>query len=377
MLDLPRILARLRAEPGAAPAASSRAVEVAVAQAIEFRGAPRERREILLRNSRQLHTIAFAKQLLALAAEVAGDSPSEALEILDAFEILAELPAFDGDERHRAAIAELSALALVRRAVNMTKLGQLAGAGIVLDLHRELASATVATAGEYHEARAHHAAVRLQLEEALAELTLARQLYESIADQHLVGRVLVAKAFAFGEARDYEASITSLLEACEKVDPARDRRLALALCFNLARALHDAGRSSEALDTIALTRDFVQVAARRLDRFHLRWLEAALLAERGYFGTSASVYLEVATAFGDLGLAIEVSEVALEAVESFIQAGRGRELLPLLMLAERVLRAYGFDEERLAAWLALQAGVAAQIVTAAAISAARSSTHPS
>lgn len=370
-LDLPNLLARLLVEPHRARPEPDPEVQAAIAQAKALRDLPREHRAMVVRNSPQLHCVAFAEQLLVLAAQAAGDGPGEALALLDAFEIVADLPAFDRSEHEQSAIAELSAIALVRRAVNLTKLGDLAGARIVLDICRELEFTTVEAAAEYCEARAHHASVRLEVEEALVELAKARTLYESIGDEHRVGAVLVAQAFAYGEARNFPASVEALLAACGKVDPARDRRLALALCFNLARAFRDAGRSADALETIELTREFVLAAAGRLDLLHLRWLEAALLADRGYLETAASVYLEVATGFGELALAIELSEVALEAVETFTLAGRGLELVPLLVLAERVLRANGFDGERLAAWLALQNQVARQIVTAGAIAAAR------
>ena len=155
------------------------------------------------------------------------------------------------------------------------------------------------------------------------------------------------------------------------IDPQRDRRLALAACINLARALRDAGRTAEALETIALTRDFVATNARRLDRLHVRWLEAGLLADRADFSGAAAVYFEAAEAFANEGLALEVGEIAIEAAETFARVGRGRELVPLLTLAESAFRAQGWADERLAAWLALRAQLAREVVTAAAIAAAR------
>jgi tetratricopeptide (TPR) repeat protein len=376
MLDLQRLLARLRDASKPQAFTSSREVRAAIAHAVDLRAVPRERREIVLRNSPKLHTIAFAEQLLEVAASVAGDSPAEALELLDAFEILADLPAYDVDELHQQAIADLSALALVRRAVTLVKLGRLDDAGVVLRICQELEFLTVEAAGEFHEARAWLASVQLRLPEAISALDLARTLYESIGDDHLVGRVLVARAYAHGEVRDYPASVAALLDACERIDPTRDRRLALAVCLNLARALRDAGRPEEALETIALTREFVFSTARRTDRLHLRWLEAGLLADHGDFSTSAAVYHEVVMAFAAQGLAIEVSTVSIEAVEAFARAGRGREVLPLLALAEQTFRAHGFGEERLAAWIALRDQVAGDVVTAAAIAAARRAAQP-
>lgn len=370
MLDLPRILSRLSG-PAASLPASSREVRAALTQAIDLRSLARERREMVLRNSPKLHTLALAEQLLALAADVAGDSPAEAMELLDAFEILADLPAFDVDELHQAGIAELSALALIRRAVLLIKLQRYPDAALILRIGSELEFFSVENAGEYHEARARLAAIHQQLGPALEALAAARELYESIADPHLVGRVLVAEGFAYGEARQFGPSVDALVGALELIDPTRDRRLALAACINLARALRDAGRAVEALETIALTRSFVAAHARRLDRLHLQWLEAGLLSDRREFHYAAKVYLEVAEAFGNEGLAIEVGEIAIEAAEAFARAGRGRDLLPLLALAERIFRAQGWEDERLAAWLALRAQLAGDVVTAAALAAAR------
>jgi tetratricopeptide (TPR) repeat protein len=371
MVDLKQILVRLSAPPKSIRPGSSREVRAAIAHAIDLRAVPRERRDMVIRNSPKLHTLAFAEQLLALAADVAGDSPAEALELLDAFEILVDLPAFDVDEVFQVAVTDLTAIALIRRAVTLVKMSRFGEADVVLQICGELEFLTVEAAGEYHEVRSRLAAIRQDLPAALAALGASRKLYESIDDQHLVGRVLVAQAFAYGEARDYPASVAALLEACERIDPTRDRRLALAVCLNLARALRDAGRGAEALETIALTREFVASTARAIDRLHMRWLEAGLFADQGDFSTAAVVYHEVATAFAARGLAIEVSEISIEAVEAFTQAGRSRELLPMLVVAEKVFRAQGFGDERLAAWVALRENVADEVVTATAIAAAR------
>lgn len=327
---------------------------------------------MLVRNSPKLHTVAFAEALLALAAEVAGESGEEALELLDAFEILADLPAFDASVRLQAEIAELSALALVRRANAMFKLGRFRDAALILRIGQQLEFTTIEAAGEFHEAKARLAAVQQEVGPALAELAIARELYASIEDSHLVGRVLVAEGFVYGESRQFEKSIEALGGALERIDAARDRRLALAACVNIARALRDAGRTYEALEAIALTRTFVASTARKLDRLHIRWLEAGLFADHADFSTAAAIYKEVASGFGAEGLIFELSEVALEAVEAFSRAGRGRELVPLLTLAERAFRSQGLTEERIAAWFALRRQLVDDVATAAAVAAARS-----
>ncbi len=69
---------------------------------------------------------------------------------------------------------------------------------------------------------------------------------------------------------------------------------------------------------------------------------------------------------------IEVAEIALEPAETFARVGRWRELVLLLVVAERVFRAQGWSDERAAAWLALREQLAAEVDTAASIAAARS-----
>ncbi|MEO8277408.1 MAG: hypothetical protein ABI639_14435 [Thermoanaerobaculia bacterium] len=371
MLDIKKFLSGFEASLSVRRPPTSDAVRGAIALAFDLQATTPARRVLMISNFPKYQTIELAAQLLALAADVAGESPADALSLLDTFEVLADLPAFERDESTMRAIADLSGLAQIRRAVTLMKLNRIEDAATIIRLCAYLDLATVEDQGELLEARARLAAIRQQLPQALGALAAAKKLYEGIGDNHLVGRALLAQGFAYGEARRNDLAVTALLDACEKIDASRDRRLALAASINLARALRDSGRSDDALEVVHLTRRFVSAVARKIDRLHVQWLEAGLLADVGQFSRSANAYLDVARAFAEEELVLEVAELALEAVETFSYVDRTAELAPLLAIAVQAFRAQNLEEDHMAAWLLLQNEVARQVVSAAALQRVR------
>lgn len=371
-MDLTGILSRFADAMKNTRRATSGEVRAAIALVEDLREMPFERRAIVCENTARFQTIAVARRLLEVAHDEAGQSPESALGWLDTFEVLIETAGFDRDAFHQKMARELAVLGAVRRAQTMGKLGQLDEAMVLLRIVDQMDFASLETRGEWHEARAWIFSIRQQLPAALRELEEATKLYSSIQDSHLVARARAAVGFAYGEARQYEEAAAEIFAACRGIDPKRDRRLALAACFNLARNLHDAGRTQAAVEAMALAGPFFHRHAGRTDRAHWSWLQAGLLARSGDFESSMQLYRGVLAEFADLGLGIEASEAAIDAVESFARAGRAREILPLLVLATKVCEAEGFKLDGLAAWSALRDCVAREVVSAAVIAAARS-----
>ncbi len=94
-------------------------------------------------------------------------------------------------------------------------------------------------------------------------------------DSRLLAKTLILRASVAGAEGELEASIGDLTRAMDLVE-ARAGRLRLSVGHNLATACMDAGRFAEADEMLPLVRDLCSAHGDLLERFQLRWLEAAL-----------------------------------------------------------------------------------------------------
>jgi tetratricopeptide (TPR) repeat protein len=335
-----------------------------------------DQRRLVVRNSAKHRTVAVAQRLFAVATEDAAEDPRFAHEWLGLLDVLLDSSEFDRPDPVAAVAAELTVRAQALRVVTYAKQGSYREAEVVLKFAKEMETRDTLTAGELLEAEANLAAVQQQLERAMARLREARELYRSIDDEHLVGRVLLKMSYAQGESGLYSEAVQFGLEALETLDPKRDRRLMLVAVFNLARYLKDAGRLTGSLSVIARAKPFLTDVGRRTDLLNLRWFEAGVLADVGRFEESADVYLEVAEAFAAMQQIVEVGTIAIEAADTFRAAGRLELAIRLLTYSAAVMRASGRRADELAAGIALGNVVTTQRVLEAlaeAVAAAENS----
>ena len=177
---------------------------------------------------------------------------------------------------------------------------------------------------------------QLRFEEAHELLDRALELYSTVEDRHLEGRILVKKAsVASFEGRPAEAA--RLLErALLALDPARDARLELCARHGLALALVDTGQLDEAEAVVRKARALYERFPDGLTRGREFWLLGRLAARRGRLDEAAELLGSARSLLAETGASFDAALAGLELAALAVRRGDleaagelAREMLPL------------------------------------------------
>ena len=206
-----------------------------------------------------------------------------------------------------------------------------------------------------------------QLEEAIAYLDRAYEIYIKEGDTHRAGRALIKKGIAIHCDERPREAVPVLREGLAMLDAARDPQLLAHGQESLLHALTDAGSYNEASRFLLQSGLRQALAGEPLNVLKLRWVEAKIFAGQGKLRRAESVLLDVEDGFVAAGLAYEVGLVSLERVEVLLRQGRAEEVVPVVEKALKTFEALKIGREALRAMSFLREACEQEAATTALV----------
>ncbi len=325
---------------------------------------PLGRQLILVRNTGRHRTWAVCELLLERSHEAGFRDPAKAVALAEVAVAIAEqLPAeqYGGrvinDLRSRAwavlgnarrIVSDLdSADAAFRCAENLLA----EGTGDPLEEARVLALTAVLRSDQR------------RFDECCRLLDRAIAIYRRAGDRRALGRSLIRKGTALGEAGDFGGANALLRGGTELIDPDKDRRWLLAARHNEVLYLSEAGRQHEACRLLRETRSLYAQMGEAMNLLRLRWLEGKLAQADGGLPEAAVAYLEVRDAFVARGLGFDAALASLDLATVYLDQGRTDEIRGLASQMMPIFRALRVHREALAALLVFRRAVAMEQLT--------------
>ncbi|HRC86099.1 MAG TPA: hypothetical protein PK413_10855, partial [Thermoanaerobaculia bacterium] len=191
-------------------------------------------------------------------------------------------------------------------------------------------------------------------DKAIGLLHEAAASYAEVGDRHRVGRVLFKKTLVLFE-MDHIAESSDLLErVVPLIDIEREPRLALNIQHQRTQALHQAGRSREALDLLPETRRLAEQYGSRIDRVRLTGVEGAIMTELGDFKLGEKCLREAIDGFLEEGIGYEAAFFSLELAALYLRQGRTGETRQLALEIAPIFESKDIHSEALAALMIFQ-----------------------
>lgn len=365
--DAPSI-SRVLANLGERAARIDREREEARALLPEFLGHPTARQWTLVRNSRRFDTWSFCALLVEAAFEAVYDDPRRSLALAEmAREVAERLDPAPYGER---CLLDLRARAWAHVGNAKRALGELPEAEAALRRARALLEE--GTGDPLDEAELYYYEASLlraqrRLDQALRRIHRSIRLYRELGDAHLEGRSLLNEGVIHAVKGDPLAAIESDRKALERVDPARDRHLALAARHNLVWHSMEAGRVDEAMTRLAEFEHEYRQVGDRASLLRLDWLRAKLLDKSGTEQEARAAFRGTIEGFAEAELPYEVAVVSLELAVFETERGRLDEVRRLAGDTLVLFRSLGVEREAIAAWLVFQQAAEAEAITVALI----------
>lgn len=193
-----------------------------------------------------------------------------------------------------------------------------------------------------------------RFEEALDLLDGAIVLYRETSEPHLQGRILITRGLTLQDSGDLAGAAACFRDSLFLLDGLRDARLVVAGQFNLINCMFDSGRMNEAAALIPDARRLLEKVGRGSDLFHLRWLEARVLAAQGRTGEAEDAFLETRAGFTDDQAAFAAALVSLDLAALHLRDGQSARAQRLAREVIPIFRSCEVPQEALAALLVLQ-----------------------
>lgn len=188
-----------------------------------------------------------------------------------------------------------------------------------------------------------------RLDEALHLLEEASSLSVQTGDEHALGTALLKKAKVLEETGELETAVDLLLQAVDKIDPARSERLPVYALHNLVWTLTTAGRHGEAVEMLPRVQDLFRRIARPIDFIRLRWAEGRIAAGLGRRDEAEATFLAVRQEFLRHGMGYDAALVSLDLATLFAQERRTDELKRLAAEIGPIFESRDVHREALAA----------------------------
>lgn len=308
------------------------------------------RRLLLILNSRRYCNWFLCESLIDRAFDAALTDPEEAVDQAEAAVALAErLLANLGDEPvNRDLLGRAWAVLGNARRVR----GDLGAAGEALSRALEELESGSGDPLESWRAECFVGSLRAdqrRFAEAFASFNRAMRAAREAGDGHLVGRTLLEKAAALGEAGRPDREVEALREAVRLLDSERDPRLQLVAQHNLTWALNECGRLDEALASLQEILPLHARSGKAMDLLQLRWLEGKLAQAQRELGRAEAAFREVYDGFVERELPYDAALASLDLAAVYCELGRIPEMKRLAGESLPVFHALGVHREALAA----------------------------
>ena len=329
---------------------------------------PSARRERVLRNPR-LHSWAFTERLLQVHRDRLRDDPAEAegwvrLALDAAAALRARRDAFrPGDEL----IADLEARVLAQLGTCLRVQSRLREADLAIDDAEARLERGTGDRNELAfvlESRASLRRAQRRFAEALELTERAVYLYRRLGETSRLAGALVNRATLESYLDRGESALGTLGEALGLIDPEREPALWMSASYNLATALHEAGRPVEAAEKLAAVRPHLEALGGATDRAKLRWFEGIVARDGGDPARAERLLVETRDEFARLGLAYEIALVSLDLAALYLAEGRTAETRRLAESMLPVFRSRDIHREATAALLLFHRAALAETATA-------------
>jgi tetratricopeptide (TPR) repeat protein len=192
-----------------------------------------------------------------------------------------------------------------------------------------------------------------EFETAEAALEEALELYRTVGDPHLQGRLLLKMGEAIGHVSP-DKGISHIKKALALIDAHKDPRLDLCAQHTLAWFLTDLGRLGEALSVLDRARSLYQRFPDDLTQLRLHWLEAKIAHRRGDLGEAEAIFQQIWEEFRVRDLNQEVVLISIELAEVLTKKGEAARAADLAAGCYSIMRSWGLHKDALAAWIVFQ-----------------------
>jgi len=219
-------------------------------------------------------------------------------------------------------------------------------------------------AGAVLESRASLRRAQRRFREALTLTERAGRLYRRLGDTARLARTLISRATLESHLHRRRQAIDTLRQALASLDRAAEPDLWMSATYNLATALHEAGRSAEAAETLEEVRPQLESSAGVSDRARLRWFEGHVAAGAGDAARAERNLREACDVFVRLEMAYEVALVSLDLAALYLEQARTAETRRLADSMLPFFRSREIHREATAALLLFHRAALAETATA-------------
>jgi tetratricopeptide (TPR) repeat protein len=194
-------------------------------------------------------------------------------------------------------------------------------------------------------------------------LDQARDRFESVADTHSVGRVILMRGAVFTLAGESERAIDAHRQALELLDRKRDPRQYQIAQHSMMYCLNEAGRHDEAFKMLEDVREGYRGTRDRMLLLRLTWTEGRIELARGRLVEAEAAFSAVRNAFIQEDIPIEVALASLDLALVYYHQRRTTEMKELAVQMLTVFRSLRFQREAIAALMLFQRAAQMETVT--------------
>ncbi|MES1245261.1 MAG: tetratricopeptide repeat protein, partial [Acidobacteriota bacterium] len=274
-----------------------------------------EKRLTAIRKEKRFQTWGLLDRLLSKYLEYSRNRPQDGLHLAQlAFAVVETL---DPDEHSPATLADYRASALGALANARRLAGDFSGARSALRQAWEKLRAGTGDPREQAQLISLEASLLRdlgKLEESVAILADALEIYERLGDSGRQARILIQQASALGYVEPTLA-VPLLQSALAILDGAEQPRLELCARHNLVWFLNDDGRHREALALLEVSRPLYKAFADPWTQLRLYWLEGRLARALGDLAEAEATFRMVWYDFEARGMLYELTLVSIDLAE--------------------------------------------------------------
>lgn len=313
---------------------------------------PLPRQLLVVHNVARYHTAGLCEELLERSWTVRFDEPTRTRDLAELAVAVAD--SLDCENYGRRVVHDLRGRAWSHLGNSRRLVADLHGAAQALrQAEAHLAQGTGDTLEHGFLLRMRAALLRDhgRYDESESLVDQALDLYRTERFEHEIGMTLMAKGHLCGYRGDTQGEISYLREALPLVDLAREPRMKLVGVHNLASALHDLGRDTEAIALLIRWRFLYFEFGDRAFLLRLHWLEGLIAhaLDRGELAEGA--LQEARRGFIELSLPFETALVSLDLALVYLESGKAREVAGLASEAVTLFRSRQIHREAVAGLL--------------------------
>jgi tetratricopeptide (TPR) repeat protein len=311
---------------------------------------PPEKRLPAIKSEKRFQTWGLFDRLLTKYLEYSRNRPQDGLNLVHL--ALAVIDRLDPDEYSPAVLADFRASALGALANARRLAGDFEGSRAALRLAWEKLQA--GTGDPLEEAQLISLEASLlrdlgKLEESVAILADALEIYERLGDSDRQARILIQQASAVGYVEPALA-VPLLQSALAILDGAEEPRLELCARHTLIWSLNLDGRHQEALALLEISRSLYRAFADASTQLRLHWIEGRLARALGDLVESEATFRMVWYEFEARGMLYELTLVSIDLAEVYTLRRRFKRAAQLARDFQPVLQERGMHAEGLAVW---------------------------